>query len=776
MKKEKTILLGGLILILALGIYIIAQAALDVGNDLDMWPGDPAGTRHKIFKLGDPSGPHDAATWGYVKDAVNGEMSNIAIWRQDGTSHDVYLNDDLLPINLSGKVGIGTNDPSAKLHIYSTARGGAGIKLQEGNTVWSIYGGGSNNNLAFYSYDPDIIQPNVINFTHTGRIGIGTTAPRQHLSIGSYLDIYDGAIDNNLEYPSIRSSIENLTINGSHIDGPPDIFGGVYFNYDRGRGVKFFAHPSDTEVLEIASLNDNGDLHLNGTLNVDSYFLGTGKNYVYGKLGVGKMLTPTASLDVIADTGVSDIFKVSHLASGDFANEILRPDSDASDPYEFTDPACDTASPCYHASCSNHYQAVNDEPVSDADCSYIQSKIGERGAATDLFNIPPLTGPVSSIDYVKVTAVCKIGDNPNPAFVSPVIKTGGTIYTNETFTELNENYQTITFIANQNPDAGRDWIEDETTHDIRDLQIGVQARGGPVPPDGPGQNPTSFIADTQILMADGSYESIEKIKAGDKVISYDLSKKQFVNNLVLSIVKGKNNYLLINNKLGITLNQKIYIADKGFIEAREVKIGDYLLNESKEKIKVNSIRNHSKKVDVYDLVLKFPHNFFAEGYLVHNIPSGGQAIAASGVRCTQVYAEVGYFKSEPTTALAVDSAGNVGIGTSNPGGYILRTHSNGSNEVLIGDDLTVGGTTTTNNLTVDNDVVVSGKLSVSKTIKVAGTGSEACDSSNVGTMRYYRHDCMAGVCSSFQVCMQTNTYDYTWYTIREYSWSAGGGT
>jgi len=599
-----------------------------------------------------------------------------------------------------------------------------------------------------------------------GRIGIGTTAPRQHLSINNYLDIYDGAIDDNLEYSSIRSSVENLTING------PDVYGGVYFNYDRGKGVKFFAHPDDETTIEVAKLTDDGNLQLNGTLRANASFSDTSKNYIYGKLGVGKILNPTASLDVIADIGGSDIFRASYLEGTDFANEFLRPNGDVVTEFTIVVPT------------GNHYAAV-DDVFSDGNASYIKSTVSERTSLTDLFNIPSLTGPVDSIDYVKVTAVCKIGTNPNPAFVSPVIKTGGIIYTNKTFTELNENYQTITFIANYDPSDDEAW----TNNDITNLQIGVQARGGPEPPAGPQQIPTSFIVGTKILMSDGSYENIEKIKAGDKVISFDIEKKLFVDNEVITTTNGHKEYLLINGKLGITLNQKVYVAGKGFVQAKEVKIGDYLLNESKENIRINSIKNFPKKVDVYDLVLKSPHNFFAEGYLAHNIGVVGQGVAESGVRCTQIYAEVGYFKSEPTSALVVDNAGNVGIGV-DPGSYILRTASSGSNEVLVGDDLTVGGLMSADDLHVTDDAQIYGNLfcqstasiglsyapanlSVTGNIFVGDDGTGTCNSGLVGKMRYYTYDEATYYYAEFQICMQTDTESYSWYTINQEKW---GGT
>lgn len=119
MKKEKVILLGGIVLTLILGVWAVAWAAdLKVSNNLDLSP-DGKGP-FEIKRIKEPTADDSAATWGYVKDAVNGEKSGIAIWRQNA-SHDTYLNDGLLPLNLSGNVGIGTNDPVYPLDIRGSA-------------------------------------------------------------------------------------------------------------------------------------------------------------------------------------------------------------------------------------------------------------------------------------------------------------------------------------------------------------------------------------------------------------------------------------------------------------------------------------------------------------------------------------------------------------------------------------------------------------------------------------------------------------------------------
>ncbi|MCF7906977.1 hypothetical protein K9K85_01705 [Patescibacteria group bacterium] len=114
MKKEKVILLGGIVLTLILGVWAIAWAAdLKVSNNLNL---GQEGGPYEIKHLAEPGADDSAATWGYAKDAVNGvhSFSYVGIWRQNAS--DVYLNKDAT-LGLSGNVGIGTNDPGHPLDI-----------------------------------------------------------------------------------------------------------------------------------------------------------------------------------------------------------------------------------------------------------------------------------------------------------------------------------------------------------------------------------------------------------------------------------------------------------------------------------------------------------------------------------------------------------------------------------------------------------------------------------------------------------------------------------
>ena len=203
MKKEKTILLGGLILVLALGIYVVTWAALDVGTDLNMTPLGKG--PFEILKLKIPSAFDSAATWGYVKDAVNGNdpdgTGNVGIWRQNA-SYDVYLNDGTLPsFALSGNVGIGTNDPQYLLDLQgtgiqnlrlrstsTTGVEGAGIYLGDATDKgdgWHIssVGEGGDKPLDFAFCDDLSCLTWNIRFTYDGKVGIGTPEPQEKLHV-----------------------------------------------------------------------------------------------------------------------------------------------------------------------------------------------------------------------------------------------------------------------------------------------------------------------------------------------------------------------------------------------------------------------------------------------------------------------------------------------------------------------------------------------------------------------------------------------------------------
>jgi len=130
-----------------------------------------------------------------------------------------------------------------------------------------------------------------------------------------------------------------------------------------------------------------------------------------------------------------------------------------------------------------------------------------------------------------------------------------------------------------------------------------------------------FLEGTSILMGDFGYKNIEDIKEGDEVLSYDFDTvvvKEVTK--VLVHPKSDKSYLFINNKIKVTPNHRFYL-NGDFKPIGEAKIGDLMLDFNKDGVEVKSIVevNTEEYFDVYNIEVEDTHNYFAEGYLVHNI-------------------------------------------------------------------------------------------------------------------------------------------------------------
>lgn len=131
-----------------------------------------------------------------------------------------------------------------------------------------------------------------------------------------------------------------------------------------------------------------------------------------------------------------------------------------------------------------------------------------------------------------------------------------------------------------------------------------------------------FLKGTKILMSDRSEKEIQNIKEGDVVLSYSIEDSKFVKSRVnhLLIHQAKTTeYVIINTILKATCEHKLRANDE-WKRAVDLKVGDVLINQFNEKIKVTSIKKENKGIDtVYNLALHDRyHNYFAEGILARN--------------------------------------------------------------------------------------------------------------------------------------------------------------
>jgi|GEM_PF-619603 len=133
-----------------------------------------------------------------------------------------------------------------------------------------------------------------------------------------------------------------------------------------------------------------------------------------------------------------------------------------------------------------------------------------------------------------------------------------------------------------------------------------------------------FLAGTLISLADGSKKPIEKIAVGDEV-------QTFSNPVIHELVSGKVSevyvhtvpfYLIINDQLRVTPQHLVFSAGS-FVEAGSLKVGDYLLNEHNQRVRVDKLEKVDEMVKVYNFRTDPQHTYFANGFYVHNEKGGG---------------------------------------------------------------------------------------------------------------------------------------------------------
>ncbi len=142
---------------------------------------------------------------------------------------------------------------------------------------------------------------------------------------------------------------------------------------------------------------------------------------------------------------------------------------------------------------------------------------------------------------------------------------------------------------------------------------------------GYGQSSYCFLEGTKIHMADGSTKDIKDVKPGDMVITYDLQKDTKAIGVVQEHLTFSNEdgYYIINDTLRVTGKHPIWNVDsQSWILVEDVHVGDALLGTNGQEINVTTINFVHENQTVYSLHLNAePHNFFADGILVHNFVS-----------------------------------------------------------------------------------------------------------------------------------------------------------
>ena len=141
----------------------------------------------------------------------------------------------------------------------------------------------------------------------------------------------------------------------------------------------------------------------------------------------------------------------------------------------------------------------------------------------------------------------------------------------------------------------------------------------------PGRPPTMypcFAAGTLVQLPNG-IKYIEDIEVGDIVKSFDVGTSSTVNSKVTeTYVHSDSDYMIINGIIKTTSVHPFY-SDGKWIEAGDLSVGDKILHVDGLEHTIETIKLSDESVTVYNFEVDGTHNYFAEGYLVHNKRSSG---------------------------------------------------------------------------------------------------------------------------------------------------------
>jgi hypothetical protein len=152
-----------------------------------------------------------------------------------------------------------------------------------------------------------------------------------------------------------------------------------------------------------------------------------------------------------------------------------------------------------------------------------------------------------------------------------------------------------------------------------------------------------FIAGTKVSMADGSFKSIEEIQTGEKVLTYDESKKMKLNSEVVKVFHHEKAESILftftfDNGKKVTSNDvhpffiletRDYLSAQMIYDSWRPGKTMSLLNAKGQKVYIKNIQKTLKEVPLYNLHVRgrydnqesevnINHNYFANDVLVHN--------------------------------------------------------------------------------------------------------------------------------------------------------------
>lgn len=124
-----------------------------------------------------------------------------------------------------------------------------------------------------------------------------------------------------------------------------------------------------------------------------------------------------------------------------------------------------------------------------------------------------------------------------------------------------------------------------------------------------------FVAGTLVVMANGATKAIERLKAGDRVLSRDGRTKRTVHHRVLRVTKrlvSATRQLTFSSGLSVTTTDEhpFYVNHVRFRPAKALGIGTSIVTRAGPPVTLLSNRVHPGNVFVYNLTVAGTHTYF----------------------------------------------------------------------------------------------------------------------------------------------------------------------
>ena len=133
------------------------------------------------------------------------------------------------------------------------------------------------------------------------------------------------------------------------------------------------------------------------------------------------------------------------------------------------------------------------------------------------------------------------------------------------------------------------------------------------------------ITGQKVALANGNESAIENCNKNLKVASYNVSSSRVEEAELTSINHySVENYIMINSKLCLTTEHKVFVEEKGWTCCYDLTIGDAIRKIDGECERVDEILLIKEKADCYSVHVSPYECLFVNGYLVHNEEEDGK--------------------------------------------------------------------------------------------------------------------------------------------------------